>query len=334
MRGRIVANEIGFGFLYFPMQRYWRGVRCDWDNFFGFGAGERRLEEFFEFDFDITAATESWDLGRSDEDWREFMSAMQRCLRAPGYEIADVPLQDISERESSTAFYRAINDRRLQNTILFQRSGYWVLKSAQLRDSAALMRQRYWQARATVPINTSYSADNLICAVHIRRDDIAKAKYIGIEYYVNLFADLAPILERTDGKFYISTDGTESDIREITDRHDCTLNFGGDPRVAFHDMACADLLVPTISSFSVIAGRVSTNLKLFHGDHQEKDLGRFLKRGMRFSPDWMYIDENGCVPKAYQTEIERHLEHRKALKSGPSFLAREDWPDPFGGNIG
>jgi len=201
------------------------------------------------------------------------------------------------------------------------------LKSAQLRDLTALMQSRYWRARATVPMNTSYAANELICAVHIRRDDIAPAKFVEIDYYASLFAELAPIVEKVGGKFYISTDGTEDDIKAITDKYPCIVNHGGDPRQAFHDLACADVLVPTVSSFSVIAGRVSTNLKLFHGEHQFKDLSRFLKRGLQFTPDWIYIGDEGRLSDESKSCIVSHFERRRNLKAGVEFLAAADWPD-------
>jgi len=101
-------------------------------------------------------------------------------------------------------------------------------------------------------------------ALHIRRGDVRKGRkrWRGLEVYNECIASLKAFYGNSDKpvRFHILSEGELSDFRKMDDTHPGMVwHLNGDPKLAYHHMVMADVLVPALSAFSRTAGFLSKN---------------------------------------------------------------------------
>lgn len=135
----------------------------------------------------------------------------------------------------------------------------------------------YWNYSGRRNARILREPGKLNVAVHIRRRNAMdmknpsvqdsnsaeyRARYIDLDYFKQLM-DI--ILEATPGEsvvFHLFSQGTPDGFEPLVSYEDVRLHLDVDQYNTFHNMACADILVTSPSSFSFKAGMLTPGLKL------------------------------------------------------------------------
>lgn len=217
-------------------------VPCkEWENFLNFGKGEllekdlpkniKRIKlPFIEWD------ESSWETVTSDrEEWADLIN---------------------KHHDDNVLFECAFNQFITTN---------WE----NLIPNYHILRHKYLFNKENIKCN--YYPKMLNVAINIRRGDVTKdgrykVRWLDDEYYINVMRKLQDLFPK-DIMFWIYTDGSENDIRMITDlkiwgNKIKVFPWGSNVFETFHSMVCADILVVGKSTFSVLAGLLSHGKKI------------------------------------------------------------------------
>ena len=87
-------------------------------------------------------------------------------------------------------------------------------------------------------------------------------QWLDISYYQLLIHAVLDELDGVPFSLNIFSDGIADELRPLTAELPCIVHLGGNPKLAFHQMVTADILLPGLSSFSIVAGKLSRGAKL------------------------------------------------------------------------
>jgi hypothetical protein len=131
-------------------------------------------------------------------------------------------------------------------------------------------------------------------AIHVRRGDITEDRpdfYTRNELVMNTIETLRVAGRDLGCPLHLNlfSEGPESMFAPFA-AAGCTLHLDRDPFEAFHNLVSADILVQAKSSFSYVAGMISTGIVL-HERYATSPTGEPF---YRHAPGWILRDESGA----------------------------------------
>ncbi len=131
------------------------------------------------------------------------------------------------------------------------------------------LRNRYWMARKENPIKSDFHHRDINVVIHIRRADVTehgryKVRWVGNDVYQHIIDQIKEFFVNEPLQFHIFSDAKSPDeFSSIIGNGNIKFSlWGSDSLISFHHMAMADILVTGQSSFSSLAGHMSTKIKL------------------------------------------------------------------------
>ncbi|MEZ5829900.1 MAG: hypothetical protein R3D05_01820 [Dongiaceae bacterium] len=186
-----------------------------------------------------------------------------------------------------------------------------------LRRSGMSLRAKYRASRSPRPVVHRAPPGALTVAVHIRRGDVSYTHPIRKFFYT--FDP--PILKTIEGVRAVAARlGRETQVNVFSEgppemfsayaAAGCRLHLGGDAFEAFHNLVSADILVQAKSSFSYIAGLISTGAVV-----HEPYSGQTGKLFYRSAPGWIVREESGAFdPDELRTALIGETWYRRTLQ--------------------
>lgn len=267
----VMAKKYGLTFTHYPFKRSPHCAEIDWESFFGFGAGE------------VSAQTVLDD----------------RSLK----KVYMPPLL-LSSQKNNLILSRLIERVYDKNNIVFHLgSGLYLQSDIDHSDiMPEVYRTKYWKARTNLKIESSFHNEYFNIAVHIRRGDVNYLKeeyefqwqrrWIETSYYANALTDLNNLISCNNVAVHIYSDGVKEELRDLDIFPHTAYHLCEDPRQTFHDMVTADVLIVSTSAFSILAGKISTGIKLIGKGFDRPDFRLFVPR----TGDWLVIEPDGYLP--------------------------------------
>jgi hypothetical protein len=166
-----------------------------------------------------------------------------------------------------------------------------------------VLRPRYFRANSNFSLNEApIRVDESRIAVHVRRGDLKNLKVHDPTEYNNRWLDTAYyklliraiLAELGDAPFsiHVYSDGTQDDLEEfLTAEFTCVLHLGESAELAFHQMVLAEILVPALSSFSLVAGKISHGVKVVGKQFDDVKPSLLIPQ----TSDWIRLEENGVL---------------------------------------
>jgi hypothetical protein len=138
---------------------------------------------------------------------------------------------------------------------------------------------------------------SLMVAIHIRRGDITEDRpdfYTRNELVMNTIETLRMVARELGRPLQLNlfSEGPEDMFAPFA-AAGCTLHLDRDPFEAFHNMVSADILVQAKSSFSYVAGMISTGIVL----HERYATNAAGEAFYRHAPGWIVRDQSGAFDK-------------------------------------
>lgn len=163
--------------------------------------------------------------------------------------------------------------------------------------AAGTLRARYAAARAGSPIASVFDDGRVGVAVHVRRGDVSmmrlrdsgnwRQRWLKDEYFVSVVKGLAGKFGSDALDVHVFSQGDPSQFSAFESLPNAHLHLDEDVFWTFHQLVEADILVMSPSSFSYVAGIISTGAKVarFPWWHHLPD-----------SDGWFQSDDSGVFP--------------------------------------
>jgi hypothetical protein len=234
--GLLLAEALGVEFAHSP-------VNSPWEEFLGFGRGCPLVGEL----------------------WRSRNVAKVR-----------LPLVDWNDPLLVQKFHDLVFSHPVAGPTLFVL--FTGQNSAIQHTTAATLRSRYFENRRAQPPIPSHRRPNAInVSVHVRRRNALDMKnptvhdmnsaayasrYVDIGYFKDLMTAIVDACHGAAVVFNVYSQGSPEKFRELSERFDAYLHLDASETETFHNLATADILITSPSSFSFKAGMICPGLKL------------------------------------------------------------------------
>ncbi len=148
--------------------------------------------------------------------------------------------------------------------------------------------QRKYPASDKSAFSLHRAATGITVGVHLRRGDVAQENP-EFERHAHRYTPDEPVLRTLDGirdvadeldlpvRFNVYSEGASDAFRGFVDAG-CYLYLNGDPLESFHNLVCSTVLVMAKSSFSYVAGLLSTGDKMYEA-YWHRPLSGWIIRG-------------------------------------------------------
>jgi hypothetical protein len=266
-----IAKKLRLNFVHQPFVPDIHSPNVDWETFLGFGIGEIQ-----EADLAL------------------------ECLQAVKTVFVP-PLRHDCEHGLRT-FEKIITEAYNDDFILFHLgTGVYLNNGSEPEFSPYdILRARYFDANSNLLLNEVRGSYNRIqIAVHVRRGDLKYLKFadprahnkrwLDIAYYQRIIGTILVELGETPSTIHVFCDGTSDDLTALTEEFSCVFHLGESAELAFHQMVLADILIPGLSSFSLVAGKISRGIKVVSKQFDDVKPSLLIPQ----TSDWVRLDENG-----------------------------------------
>lgn len=240
---KFIAKKFNLTYLHRPFNSSWHSPECDWENFLGFGKIEKKFQEVKS----LTGIKNIFLPEFNTEHYRQVQILLISKI------IQDIyPYKGVIFHLTGFSYIPYWNNPGLFNLI------------------NSKLKSQYWNSRKISPIKHSFGNNFLKIAVHIRRGDIENDKFfwrkIEIPWYFIIVQRIIKEASDCNIKICVYSDTRSSDIFKYFENLPNTSIFCDPSRAiqAFHDMVVSDILVCSVSSFSVEAGYLSEGVKIIH----------------------------------------------------------------------
>jgi hypothetical protein len=160
-----------------------------------------------------------------------------------------------------------------------------------------LLRRKYSSgSKSGVRIHRG-APGSLMMAIHVRRGDITEDRrdfYTHNDLVMNTIEGVRAVARDLGRTLHLNlfSEGPEEMFAPFA-AAGCTLHLDRDPFEAFHNMVSADILVQAKSSFSYLAGMISTGIVL----HERYATNAAGEAFYRHAPDWIVRDGTGAFDR-------------------------------------
>lgn len=288
-----IAKKLKLQFVHQPFVVSYHSPTVDWEDFLGFGVDEVHM----------------CDLARGGE------FAKIRTVFIP-------PFRHDCQR-GLQAFEKLVCEVYAGERILFHLGTGVYLNNESERDFSPyeILRSKYFRAN---PISFWDGLHGIRIAVHVRRGDLDDLRSTNPKEYSRRWLDISyyqllinAVLDELDGvpfSINIFSDGTGDELGPLTAELPCVVHLGGNPKLAFHQMVTADILLPGLSSFSIVAGKLSRGAKLMGKQFDDVKPSALIPQ----TRDWIRVEESGALSSRARSELndfisERWCQLRKAI---------------------
>jgi len=262
--GLLMARGFDLEFLH-------SSLASPWEEFLGFGSGYTIAEPFWrQENFELVRLPRvDWKAGDPVEELRTDVDS----IRSSG-NLLFVPF------DGQNSFVQHTTGPELRKVYwsYTQRPGVKVLRELGCLNVAVHIRRRNAMDMKNPSVHDTSGAEY-------------QARYLDLEYFEILMQSILTALPDEGVVFHIFSQGTPDGFEPLLRFGDVRLHLDVDQYNTFHNMACADVIITSPSSFSYKAGMLNPGLKLtrypwWHEVPQDDE--------------WCRIPED---PAASQTEI-------------------------------
>lgn len=233
--GLLMARGFGLEFLH-------SSLASPWEEFLGFASGYTAAEPFWkQGDFELVRLPRvDWKAGDPIEELRSTVDS----IRSSG-NLLFVPF------DGQNSFVQHTTGSELRKIYWFykQRSGEKVLREPGCLNVAVHIRRRNAMDMKNPSVHDTSGAEY-------------RARYLDLEYFEILMQSILTALPEERVVFHIFSQGTPDGFEPLLRFGDVRLHLDVDQYNTFHNMACADVLITSPSSFSYKAGMLNPGLKL------------------------------------------------------------------------
>jgi hypothetical protein len=177
---------------------------------------------------------------------------------------------------------------------------YWCSPINQGSIMPAVYRQKYWATRSHSPWPTRWRDKMLRIALHVRRGDVVQMansktdawqkRWIDLSYYINILELIKKNFNYgVNYEIRLFSDGNYDQLRPLI--HHCNAVFveNSDIRSDFHDMVCSDILICSSSSYSILAGKIGTGIKILPLGYDDETFPLHIPE----TRDWFFSSADG-----------------------------------------
>jgi len=311
--GFILSEWYGLEYLHSPLPD------PNWENFFGFGEGEK---SFMEVAKNNNISIVSWSplLGVNHFNSQQYylLSYIEKVETKGRKFLKKIPIEQIKTWRQpywNGAYYEAVenffkkNKHKQNDTIYCLQKAVRVMlyqihtwgKEGKIdqkiyHNVIQKLRRKYY-AKQHYYKRSYFETDIYNIAMHIRRDDatIDNGRFLPLEFYYQAFKRIQETLKHENYEFHIYSSGTVEDmlqIKEVFSQFTKQIKFHlNEPAMeAIHHMVLADVLVTGHSSFSDWAGFLCPNIKLYHPHFHMFNLDE---------EEWVVLNDDGTFNQDY-----------------------------------
>jgi hypothetical protein len=240
-----VLSEYNTGLLLaraFDLEFLHSTLASPWEEFLGFGSGFSHVEPLWK--------QGGFDLVRLPNiDWK---------ASDPVAELKDKVARVRSHKPLLFMPFDGQNSFRQHTTGLELRQIYWNYAN---RPNSRILREK-GRINVAVHIRRRNAMDMKNPSVHDISGEGYRSRYIDLEYFEQLMEIITEALGYEVPVFHIFSQGTADGFEPLLCFPDVRLHLDVDQYNTFHNMACADILITSPSSFSFKAGMLTPGLKL------------------------------------------------------------------------
>lgn len=239
---------------------------------------------FAVMDHAVSATYEEWAAR-----WERFMNLGHGERRVPR-SARIIPARDLLNRPETLA---------KPGTVLAATYFHWrefQTPEALERLRPLLRRKYYSRSKSGVRIHRGASG-GLMVAIHVRRGDITEDRrhfYTHNDLVMNTIEGVRAVARDLGRTLHLNlfSEGPAEMFAPFA-AAGCTLHLDRDPFEAFHNLVSADILVQAKSSFSYLAGMISTGIVL----HERYATNAAGEAFYRHAPDWIVCDGTGAFDR-------------------------------------
>lgn len=269
----VLAIKYNLRLAHHPFVRWWS--ESGWDEFLGFGAGERPYQEVMNDPTIKQVWLPPLDLKYKEEERLRFVETIITTLYPQDHTLFHLGDGTNLRDHSST--------------------GPWL-------------RQKYWQARKKTPFPRPGSPGFCSVALHVRRGDLVDMKelntkawqqrWLSNEYFVRVVDAVRKALDGSPVEVHVYSEGKVEDFPEFATWPHVVWHLNEDLKQTWHGFVTADVLITSPSSLSYHAGFLNKGLKIatYPWWHYIPD-----------THDWVRSDREGNLDKSALKEKLRGL---------------------------
>ena len=267
------AQRWGLKYLHMPL-------REPWEDFFSFGVNE--------------------------DQYADVMARKPIIIDLPYIPFPDHPEQEGWLRDLIQGFRseQLVVFRLFPKTSVFAQS-----------EGSSFLRGKYMKRRIEDPIENLLEDGKVNVAIHIRRGDIMammkagvgswKERYVDLDYFVDLAKEVEDLCGRDRVCFNIFSQGDLADFQAFDCLSNVHYRLDYDVFASFHNLAMADVLVGSPSSFSYLPSLFSDGVKIFRSPfwHDLPD-----------APGWVRFEDGDDVGRSsIRLKLTAALKHKKLI---------------------
>ena len=239
------------------LSEYNTGLRLaqEWDLKFLHAPFEGPWEAFLGFGSHYPSSLEIWKNG--------------------GFELVKLPRVDPKSADVADELRNAVASIRSSKPLVFM--PFHGQNSFIQHTTGPELRKAYWSYKNRSGVKVLREAGAINVAVHVRRRNAMdmrnpsvqdvnsegyRSRYIDLDYFTKLMGYIREAFPAEKKIFHIFSQGTADGFEPLISAGDARLHLDVDQYNTFHNMACADILITSPSSFSFKAGMLTPGLKL------------------------------------------------------------------------
>lgn len=213
--------------------------------------------------------------------WEEFLGfssgfqAVEPFWKKGGFELVKLPYIDWTTTEPAETLKEKVAAIRSEKPLLFM--PFDGQNSLSQHSTGKELRKIYWSYKDRKGDQVLREPGAVNVAVHIRRRNAMdmknpavhdpnsagyKSRYIDLDYFASLMQLITEALPDEQVVFHLFSQGAPEGFEPLQKFSNVRLHLDVDQYNTFHNMACADILITSPSSFSFKAGMLTPGLKL------------------------------------------------------------------------